>query len=57
MKETRLVSISFLMIRLKKLKVIFKIYKPQITANGLNVDIKTQKVLLNNEYDHVQRPV
>jgi hypothetical protein len=45
------------MIRLKKLKVIFKIYKPQITANGLNVDIETQKVLLNNEYDHVQRPI
>jgi len=53
-KETRLLSIPFLVKRLKELKVMYKLYQPKISADDLNVDIETQKALLKKESDNVR---
>jgi len=53
-KETRLLSIPFLVKRLKNLNVMYKLYQPQISAADLNVDIDARKVLLKKESDNVR---
>ena len=53
-KETRIISIPFLVKRLKELKVMYKLYQPKISADDLNVDIATQKSLLKQESDNVR---
>ena len=52
-KETRLVSVPFLLKRLNELKVIYKLYQPSITAADLDVDLETRKALLQKEADEV----
>jgi hypothetical protein len=53
-KETRLLSISFLLKRLKELKVMYKLYQPQTSADDLNVNLETRKTLLKEESDNVR---
>ena len=52
--ETRLLSIPFLLKRLKELKVMYKLYQPQISAEDLDTDLKTRKQLLKKESDQVR---
>lgn len=54
-KETRLFSVPFLVKRLKELKVMYKLYQPQITVDDLNVDLDTRKTLLKRESDNVRK--
>jgi hypothetical protein len=53
-KETRLLSIPFLVRRPKELKVMYKLYQPGISADDLNTDLETQKILLKKESDNVR---
>jgi len=53
-KETRLLSVPFLVKRLKELKVMYKIYQPQITAEELDANLETRKALLQKESDNVR---
>jgi len=53
-KETRILSVPFLVKRLKELKVMYKLYQPQITAKDLNVNLDTRKALLQKESDNVR---
>lgn len=53
-KETRLLSIPFLVKRLKNLKVMYKLYQPLISADDLNVEIASRKILLKKESDNVR---
>jgi len=53
-KETRLLSVPFLLKRLKELKVMYKLYQPEITAEDLNVDLEQRKAILSKEADKVR---
>jgi len=54
LKETRLFSVPFLVKRLSELKVMYKLYQPQITTDDLNVDLDARKILLQKEADNVR---
>ena len=52
--ETRLISVPFLLKRLKELKVMYKLYQPSITVADLDTDLEARKVLLQAESDKVR---
>ena len=54
-KETRLLSIPTLLKRLKELKVMYKLYHPEITMADLPSDLEQRKALLSQESDKVRR--